>query len=239
MGEKTKLLVAFIYCISGIIGGFCSSTPIGPINLWVVNLTIKNRDREVAPYITGVISCDILYAALAAWGYYEWFNSSLFQQIVSYVGGIFLIILGIIGLKYRFKQRFQQTTAKDSGHPQAPSENVGQKARQSHTKSLVIKNPVRSFFLGFVMTGTNPAFLLFWVTAISLVSTKIGEEITSIQSIVFLCGILIGDCIWFKSLHIVAKKAQERLKTQWIDNFRLFIALFFIILGIAAIAQIL
>jgi threonine/homoserine/homoserine lactone efflux protein len=206
---------AFLYLIAGMIGGFCSSAPIGPINLWVADAVLQNRTQPLTRFLAGVIVCDMIYAAFAAWGYYSWLADETLKSAFHWVGGIFLIGLGIFGI---FK-------------------NKDQKINQSEGKTSWRDSTLANFFAGFVMTGSNPAFLLFWVAAIDVINRTISAHPSPVAIAAFLLGIGLGDGIWFRALAALVKKGGAKLNPKLLGHFRLLIAAVFIGIGVMAIVQ--
>ena len=211
------MMHAFAILTIGVVSGFCSSTPPGPINMWLVDQTLASRKMSALPFLGGVIFSDILFALLAVWGYAKILHQEAMQSWVSQIAGIFLIIIGFYGI-------FQLRRHKDSTSPS--SEPV----KESVT-------PLKGFSIGMAMCGSNPAFLLFWVFVIDQCRRHLQIEFDGIYSVALCLGIIIGDTIWFKSLIYLVKQGKKKLSELIIYRVRMGIALVFIFSGFLAFAQ--
>jgi threonine/homoserine/homoserine lactone efflux protein len=211
------MFFTLIYMFAGVIGGFCSSAPIGPINLWVADATLKNKDSELPVFLAGVIFCDMTYAGLASWGYYKWLEDGPLYSVFSISGGAFLIVLGILG----FLQKNRNSQVKSNTEDEKTNN----------------KKTLGQFMLGFVMTGSNPAFLMFWVVAIDFLNQHNPGTPDQVQFVAFLVGIALGDGIWFKSIIALVKHGRDKINQRFLIGFRRIISLGFLCLGVAAILR--
>lgn len=166
---------------TGVACGFLSSSPLGTINLWIVDRTLRDSTnpgekslRALKWFLLGVIAADLAYAAAAAWGYHTFLAETKLEKWVAGVGGIFLIILGLISLSR-------------SGNEKAYF-------------SLNQNSPIRELLLGAFMCGSNPGFFLFWIFAIDQIENHLGLILTGTAVPCFLAGIALGDLLWFSVL---------------------------------------
>ena len=60
------MLSLLLVALAGIAGGFCSSAPIGAINLWVTDATLSRREERLSAYLIGVIGADVGSSCLKA-----------------------------------------------------------------------------------------------------------------------------------------------------------------------------
>jgi threonine/homoserine/homoserine lactone efflux protein len=208
------VLGLFLVSLAGLTGGFCSSAPIGAINLWVTDTTLSRREERLSAYLIGVITADVLHATLAAWGYHAYLVEGPIERWLGVLGGGILIALGCMGYLKRNEARERQVKAL--GAP-------------------VKTNKVQDFLLGAVMCGANPAFLMFWVFAINLIEKHVGIPVTSLGLALFLGGIAFGDGLWFLLLIRVARKGREKFKPHILAHVRGAIAMVFVVIGSIAI----
>jgi threonine/homoserine/homoserine lactone efflux protein len=208
MGTTTTALVCLV---AGMIGGIVSSAPIGPINLWVADATLRGQDRTLTGFLGGVILCDVAYAALAAWGYHAVAQDGRTAAWLSLLAGGVLIVLGLV------------MTAR-AGAEQRPA--PGRPAPFT---------PARHFLLGTIMMGGNPAFLMFWVFVVDLVSWQIGGPIRSGLLVPLLAGVIIGDALWFAFLTRLVRSGSALLGAVARPRFERVLALGFVAAGIYSI----
>lgn len=211
-----ELLGLFLVTAAGIAGGFCSSAPIGAINLWVTERTLDRKEDRLSWYLFGVIAADAAYAALAAWGYHTFLEDGPVERWLGMAGGGILIAMGCMGFLKRKQSRAKDSAASDA-KADAPAKRLS------------------DFLLGAFMCGANPGFLMFWVFAINLIESHVGIPVTSLGLGLFLGGIAFGDGLWFLLLIRLAKKGRETWKPHVLANVRGAIAMVFVALGSIAI----
>ena len=90
------MISLFLLLGAGIASGFIASTPLGPINLIVVDKVIAKNN--LLKFIAGVVLADILFAMLAMWGFKSWMVDISSNDLMIITGGVFLIGLGITGI---------------------------------------------------------------------------------------------------------------------------------------------
>lgn len=200
----------------GLICGFCSSSPLGPINLWVVDSTLdKKSSRDRRWFITGVVTTDICLAAIAFWGYFVLFHGGKASLLLGVLGGCFLVIVGAAGIIRQHGLLWQKRAAVS----RKPSD------------------PFKNLIFGVFMCGSNPAFLMFWVFVANIIGGKINGSPTAMSSMLYLLGIGIGDVAWFSLLIALANKGIEIMNPRLIKLLRLAISGAFIVFGAIAMAH--
>lgn len=194
----------------GLIGGFLSSAPIGPINLLLADSVIASRALHRKAFLTGVILVDLLFAALAFWGYHQYMEGPLLGKWVPLAGGLFVVVLGGLGLSASLRVD--------------EKEEKGEKRRKGGGDLW------KDLLQGLFLCGSNPAFLLFWVYVVSWLSWY-GVEEGAGASVFLLLGITFGDLLWFGSyIHILGRGA-DRLKGGRLRSFRGVLSFLLILLG--------
>jgi threonine/homoserine/homoserine lactone efflux protein len=195
------------------IGGVVSSAPIGPINLWVADATLRKQDRTLAAFLSGVILCDVGYAALAAWGHRAVVGDARVGALLSLMTGGVLMVVGAIMIR--------RAGAEQRPVPSRP----------------VPFTPARHFLLGTIMMGGNPAFLMFWVFVVDFVALQIGGPLRSGLLVPFLAGVIIGDALWFAFLTGMVGSGSPLLGTVARQRLERALALGFIAAGIYSIMR--
>jgi threonine/homoserine/homoserine lactone efflux protein len=213
----TELLPAtFFSFAAGLICGFLSSSPLGSINLWIIARILNDgaRSARIIWYLLGVVSADLTYAALAAWGYHALFSDTAAEAWIAGLGGSFLILLGVLALR-----RHADEGPADPGAKTA--------------------SPLRQWLLGVFMCGSNPGFLLFWIYAIDQLENHFAAAFTGQALWFFLAGIAAGDLLWFGLLitgigrfrHMVSEKINRVVNRA--------VGAAFIVIGVVSIIKIL
>jgi threonine/homoserine/homoserine lactone efflux protein len=201
----------------GLLGGVCSSAPIGPINLWLGDYTLKHAAKglpQILAFVFGVIVIDICYAGFAALGYTAIVDLGLWADWISALGGIVLIGIGIIALK-------RSSNPATQGHPKQLSQNSPQW--------------IMAFALGAFLCCANPGFLMFWVFAIDFINTKIGLPMIDHNVVFFLMGVALGDMIWFWTIYKTVEKGRDRISSTLILSIRRVIAVLIVLFGVAGL----
>lgn len=195
--------------LAGLVGGVASSAPFGVINLWITDAVLSKTEHKILWFLVGVILADLAHAAMASWGYHEILQDSGFDQWVGVLGGVFIVAMGVFGLR-KPKELTLESPAK--------------KLKKAH-----------EFFLGIMMCGLNPGFLVFWMFVINQLETKLVVDIHGSNLLSFIIGILIGDLIWFLFIIMLARKGRDHVNPLILKLIRAVIAWVFIGLGIFAI----
>lgn len=204
---------ALLCLLAGMIGGLLSSAPIGPINLWVADATLRSQHRTLAAFLTGVILSDLGYAALATWGHHALVQDAGLAGLLSLLTGGVLIVVGAIMIR-----------------------RAGAEQRPLSSRPVAF-TPARHFLLGIIMMGSNPAFLLFWVFVADFIALQIGGPIRSGLLIPFLAGVIIGDALWFAFLTDVVGSGSLLLRAAARRRLEGVLAMAFMAAGIYSIAR--
>jgi threonine/homoserine/homoserine lactone efflux protein len=201
----------------GMVSGFSSSAPLGPINFWITGSVISRKDQGVRWFIMGVILADLGHALAASWGYLLLLRQSPWGTSLHWFSGLLLLI---IGLKSFRSSSNQATSVPDKG------ENVTHSSPTQY----------REFLLGFLMCAINPAFLVFWVTVFDLMQVRLGINLTKTQLGIFLTSLSLGDLLWFILLIKLSQRGRDMATPRAISLIRRTIALSFIVIGLATLA---
>jgi threonine/homoserine/homoserine lactone efflux protein len=196
-----------------VIGGIVSSAPIGPINLWVADAALRGEERGLAGFISGVVLCDVAYAALAAWGYHAFAQDARIALLLSLLAGGVLIALGVV--------LYARAGA----------------ARRSTRSDYPPVQPARQFMLGVVLMGANPAFLMFWVFAVDLLVRTTGIAMECGLLALFLAGVVAGDAAWFAGLTRAVRSGSGLLGSVALRRLQKALAFAFVAAGTYAIAR--
>jgi len=195
----------------GIIVGFMAAVPIGPVGIICFQRTLAKS--RISGLITGFgSSCaDVLLASVGA------FSITIIYSFISdhhvllrTLGGVFLLILGIIG--YFSKQKVRPTEADTA------------------------LGAIEEFISGFVLTITNPLGALVFFVAFANLSNKIGGSVTIGTS--FVIGIFIGTTLWWLLLTYVASRVAYKIKHEHFQRMNRIFSVIIILFGILILSGI-
>lgn len=207
------MLADFLLFIAvGLVCGFFSSAPIGPINLWIIDrVLVGYRFLQIFWFIFGVIVADVLLAAAAIWGYFAFFQERQFQRGLALIGGIVVLIMGVMII-----------LRKNLHLP----EN-----RHLHNKISKLSH-VKMFFTGLSFCSINPAFFTFWLVVISTIAEEFSSRPSGAVSWAFLMSIAVGDALWFWTVTFLAKKGVNLLRPRTSKTIRWIIGWIFVLIGV-------
>ncbi len=188
-----------ILLLAGLVSGFCSSAPLGPINLWLVEAVIGNSKKAIIWFLSGVLIVDITFVSLAVWGYYEYINGSHFVSRAQFAAGIFLIVIGIMSFLNLYRTKGAGTI---------------------HAIATKTSSPVKNFIMGGALCGSNPGFLMFWLFVVNFLNQSFTLEMSMVPHLLFLIGVVAGDSLWFGLLIKLVAKGLTLAKPHILLNIR-------------------
>lgn len=174
--------------IWGLVFGFLSSTPIGPINLSIMQEARQGQLRSVLFFTGGVVLADLLVAGLAFFGLVQAHLSTERLRLISVVGGLVFLSLAFWSWK-KSEETFEQ-------------------------KPIPQPKLKWKFLTGFLFCSLNPGFFLFWIYASSFVLSEILALAKIDSALAFLFGILIGDLLWFSFFSVLAFRSRKILSER-------------------------
>lgn len=169
----------------GFLLGLGAATPIGPINILMMNMALKNYKTAVA-FGVGAMSSDILYLALILAGMISFLNSPTFIDIVGIFGSFFLLYLAY-GI-YKNKDKKLQT----------------------EQKAIKTKNLLKIYIQGFFLTLVNPYTIIFWFSIAGYAANKdldIAFTLAGMMSSIVL-WITLMPYIVHRSKHKISQKVS-------------------------------
>jgi L-lysine exporter family protein LysE/ArgO len=170
--------------IEGFILGLGAALPLGPINLLIMNEALKDYKKAVAIGF-GAMSVDVTYLVLIYYGITNYLKEALFLNILSLLGGFFLIYLAFLIFKGRNHHIHRMKISKDT---------------------TILSNYVK----GYLLTLLNPYTVLFWlsVTTYSTTTQSLGITILGMISAIML-WITIMPYIVYKKRTLIPDKLSS------------------------------
>ncbi|WP_111671220.1 LysE family translocator [Algoriphagus litoralis] len=135
--------------LEGISMGLLLSAIVGPVFFTLIQNSMEHGFRYAAMLAFGILVSDSLYVILTFFGIKFLADTTYFELVLGYVGGMILVGFGISSLAKK------QMIRPNSGGLELPH----QRKRTAFVK-------------GFGVNGVNPFVLLFWISIASLVSLK-------------------------------------------------------------------
>ena len=205
------------FFLIGVVSGFASSAPIGPINLWIIETVIQQRLNRIKYFVAGVILVDLLFAGIAIMGYYGIESRVASFSWLELIGGGVILVFGLVNLYNAYHQQ-------DIGHPKAKEPEL-------------FKQTISSFFSGIALCISNPGFLAFWILVITMSHKYDDSPVDFFSAGSFLAGVFIGDALWFKTITSLTIKGIAISSSKIIERARLILAAIFILFGLSILMK--
>lgn len=209
-------LTVFMFFLIGCLAGFLSSSPLGPINLWLVNRVYANHTSNMLQFLAGVILADVVFGCIALWGYQTILIPPVVSQYLSAFLGLVLIAMG----GWMLRATLWEKTGKTQP-----------------TMPIVAKGSWMEFATGVFFCASNPGFLLFWLSIVDASLGYFQGEPNGSTTFMFAFGIIVGDGAWFYTLYRLTHKSRETLSKDWIFNIRCIISCVFMGVGVYGIGS--
>ena len=184
----------FSLLLKGTLIGFSIAAPVGPIGVLCIRRTIAQG--RIAGFVSGLgaATADVVYGCIAGFGL-TFISQFLVKQqnILSLVGGVFLLYLGI-------KTFF----AKSSGEELENNE----------------KGLWSAYLSTFFLTLTNPITILSFV-AIFAGMGIVSESGNYLSALMLVLGVFIGSMLWWTLLSGGASFFQKKINAEglaWINK---------------------
>ncbi len=182
-------MTEFVHLLVGVILSFIVAIPVGPVNLAVVQNSIKYGMVSGIKIAFGSATVEFFYCFVALWGVKTFLanpNIMFFLQIISIP---VLIIMGIFNLL-----RKKETEEKDH-ESNKPSRG--------------------DFFLGASLTVVNPILLPFWMGVAAYLKTLhiFGENFhflhNSSTNWAFIIGVALGSFLFLTLVSFISSKRKS------------------------------
>jgi len=153
---------------------------------------------------SGVILSDLLFIVLAFW-----FTDLASQFIrtnqfwITILGGVFIFLMGLVGLLIGIKKKPRKTVSKPFNFAQ-----------------LLV--------LGFTLNIMNPVNFFAWLTIQSILLSK---QYTQAMSLTFLVFSLIAIGLVEIAIAVTANQLGSRLKDQWLKRIHVLVQILFLLIG--------
>jgi threonine/homoserine/homoserine lactone efflux protein len=129
-------------------------------------------------------------------------SETIVKNVIGIVGGIALVIFGLLQIYFSFKEKSDEKKQHMTSYP-------------------------RLFFMGIILTGLNPYFIVWWLTAGAKLII-IALEFAALIGVIFMfiCHVWM-DYVWLTSIAYFSKKGTNTLAFKW---YRIIIFIFGLVL---------
>jgi len=166
------------HLVAGILIGLSLAVPPGPVNAVIAAESVKRSYVNGIKVGLGAMTADGTFLVITLIGVAVLFNNDLVKLVVSLAGGLILAYMAI-GILKDFRKPIMEG------------------AREN----------VKSYYLTGVAIGfTNPAAILWWITA--------GAALIASTNIYGIVGFFIGIALWVSAFAFTLHYAHS--KAQWI-----------------------
>ena len=201
------------YFLLGAVSGFFSSTPLGPINFWVADHKLsRSKNSLLIFFLVAVILVDITFAGLALWGHFDLLEETQEMRLTGIISGTFTAILGLILFIKALKPTFHQVSAHQG-------------------------RGVHAFIQGLILTGLNPAFIIFWLFVANQIMANLDQHLTPLELTFFLSGVISGDLVWFSFFSLILTHLKKRTQENTLRRLRISVGLVIMLLGLIGIGR--
>ncbi|MDD4973029.1 MAG: LysE family transporter [Bacteriovorax sp.] len=180
----------------GLIIGFLSCIPIGPVNVWVVNTLIKRDFNSAFAIALGGCLMDFIYFMIVLTGLSFLHFSPKIILFFKIVGVVFLFLFGLKELIVKTRNF-----------------NLDEHSETNKTTLIGF------FLLGVVIYSSNPA-LIVSMSALAAAIKSWNLFNYNLRSYLSLSiGISLGSAFWFYLLLRIVKKYENKIPERFYANF--------------------
>lgn len=152
--------------LEGISMGLLLSAMVGPVFFTLIQNSLQNGFRHTAILALGIFVSDLLYVLLTYFSINLLAQSTYFEVVLGYAGGL---VLGGFGVSSILKKNVNRPNS--GGLP------------------VLKDSKKKGFWKGFSINGINPFVLLFWISIAGLVAIK--DNFDRVDVGLFYTGILV------------------------------------------------
>ena len=141
-------------------------------------------------------------------------SETIVKVVIGIVGGAALIVFGVLQIYFSFKD--------------SPEE-----------KKQYMTSYHRLFFMGIILTGLNPYFIIWWLTAGAKLIV-LSLEFAAFAGVIFMfiCHVWM-DYVWLTSIAYFSKKGTNALGFKWYKALIIIFGLVLVYFGISFIYDVL
>jgi threonine/homoserine/homoserine lactone efflux protein len=135
--------------LSGMLISFLGALPLGTLNVAAMQVAIEENTNRAVKFALGVAIVEIAYVRLSLSGIQWIIQHERLFDILQWLTVVLFLVLGV-------------------------SSFLAARKHKENSKSILLKNNVNRFWLGFTMSAVNPVQIPFWfIWSTYLVSTHV------------------------------------------------------------------
>ncbi len=168
----------FYSLIAGIAIGLSLAVPPGPMNALIAAESVKRSYVDGIKLGMGAMTADAIFLVITLIGVSVLFTGDIVKMIVSAAGGLILAYMAI-GILRNFNKPLDESSKSEVSRP---------------------------YLTGLTVGATNPAQILWWITA--------GAALITNFNAAGIAGFFIGIALWVSSFSVTLHFAQK--KARWV-----------------------
>ena len=200
-----------MFLLKGLIIGFAMAVPIGPVGVLCIRKTLAEGHVRGLIVGLGAATVDALYSSIAAFGLTFVSDVIASQSLwVRLVGGCLLVYLGV----RIFRAKGDDSTIPFEG-----------------------KGMLGSYISAFLLALTNPVTIFAFVAVFA--AFGLGHTLSILSATILVFGVIIGSCLWFLILGVVARFFRKKLNSdglRWVNRIA---GVLLVVSGVAAFVSLL
>jgi len=183
--------------VLGVIIGFATSVPIGPINLAVMAKTLRDGVHQALNLSLGAVVMDVLYVLVAMLGISVFIDLPIARFVLGLIGFFLLIYYGLRSI----------LTKRHHIEP-PPNGNTNGPQKKFHS----------AFFVGIALYLSNPTFLAYWIAVAGVVHGHGLVAVETFANVLFAVGVGTGTALWFYGVIRAVHHQRHVLKVSTIQR---------------------
>ncbi len=180
----------------GLLIGFLMCIPVGPINVWVINILIKHNFRSAFSIALGGSVMDFVYFMIILTGLSMFTFSPKTSLILKVLGVVFLFIFGLREVLTK-ASKLEVTNALEKKIPKASS----------------------FFFLGVLIYTSNPTLIATMSGLAAVIKSWHAFDYNFLNYLLLSLGVALGSAGWFYFLIKMVERYQNKIPDKFYSQF--------------------
>jgi len=183
--------------ILGVVIGFASSIPIGPIGVAVMSKSLRDGVHAGFNLALGAVAMDFLYVLVAMMGISAFIDHSIVRIVFEAAGFVLLLYYGLRNIFTKL-------------HHFEPPPNGTTNGLQKRFHSI--------FLVGVVLYLSNPTFLAYWIAVAGVVHGHGLVPVETAANVLFALGVGTGTALWFYAVVRIVHYQRHILRLNTIHR---------------------
>lgn len=183
-------MIAFLV---GLLIGFFSSIPIGPINIAVMMKGLSNRTGQGLMIGAGSGWMDFVYCAAAMFGISSLNSNPKIELTFRILSCVIFFLMGVRTTFFKLPEPMPSRTEEAPGFK-------------------------RYFLLGVALYFSNPSFIAYWITVAGIMHGYHILAVSAYNNLFFALGTGVGTTVWFFVLLELVEKQKMKFEKPTIEK---------------------